>query len=209
VLEACRPYLEGKADPVMAYMPLASHANDWMEYTVRAFDGLGRIEKIDTDKMSLDEMKEIVDRASLAYIPGGNTFLLNHRLHASGLMPYLRERALHGFPIVGFSAGAILCGPNILTNDDMNMVESVYFEGLNLSPFNFFVHYPEEEERREYADAWLEWYHVYHHNPVIIMADGSYVRVDGDKTILVRGDAWILRKDSTKEKLAGGGTITP
>src|SRR5687768_5477100 len=84
VLEASRPYLEGKPDTIVAYLPLASHANDWMEYTVRAFDGLGHIEKIDTDAMSLDEMKEIVDRASIAYISGGNTFLLNHRLHVSG-----------------------------------------------------------------------------------------------------------------------------
>ena len=209
VLEAGRPYLEGNADPVVAYMPFASHAYDWLDYTVSAFDGLGRIEKIDTDSMSLDLMKDIIEQSSLAYISGGNTFLLNHRLHVSGLMSYLRERALNGFPIIGFSAGAILCGPNILTTDDMNMIESTHFDGLNISTFNYFVHYPEEEARREYSDAWLEWYHVYHDNPVIIMADGAYVRVEGNETTLVRGDAWILREGTQKEKLEQGKIITP
>lgn len=209
VIEASRPYLEGKSNPIVAYMPLASHAYDWLDYTVSAFDELGRIEKIDTDTMALGEMRAMLDRSSLAYISGGNTFLLNHRLHESGLMPYLRKRALNGFPIIGFSAGTILCGPNILTTDDMNMIESIHFDGLKLSPFNFFVHYPEDGARREYSDAWLEWYHVYHDNPVIIMADGSYIKVEENNTTLVRGDAWILRNGAEKEKLEEERLITP
>jgi len=35
------------------------------------------------------------------------------------------------------------------------------------------------------------------------------VKVAGKKTTLVRGDAWILKKDSEKEKLEVGKTITP
>ena len=209
VLDACRPYLQAVADPLVAYLPLASHANDWMEYTVRAFDGLGKIEKIDTDTLPLEAMTEILSRAAVAYISGGNTFLLNHRLHTSGLMPHLCQSALNGLPIVGFSAGAILCGPNILTTDDMNMIETTRFDGLNLSPFNFFAHYPEDESKREFSDAWLEWYHVYHENPVILMADGAYLTANEHETILVQGDAWVLRKGVQKEKLETGKAIFP
>jgi dipeptidase E len=208
IVEACRPYLKDKINPTVAFMPLASHANDWMDYTTRQFDGLGKIERINTDSMSLDEMKEIISQASVTYISGGNTFLLNHRLHTSGLMSYLRESILNGLPLVGFSAGAILCGANILTSEDMNMIETNHFAGLNLSPFNYFVHYPEDDSKREYADGWLEWYHVYHENPVIIMADGAYIKVDDNETTLIQGDAWILRKGSQKEKLAVGKIIS-
>jgi dipeptidase E len=132
IVEACHPYLKDKKNSTVAFMPLASHANDWMEYTVRQFDGLGIVKKIDTDAMSLDEMKDIISQASVIYISGGNTFLLNHRLHTSGLMLYLREAILNGLPLVGFSAGAILCGANILTSEDMNMIETNHFAGLNL-----------------------------------------------------------------------------
>lgn len=207
VLDACRPYLKDKVNPTVAYLPLASHTNDWMTYTTSQFDGLGTIKKIDTDNMSLHEMKEIISKASVVYISGGNTFLLSHRLHESGLIHHLRESILSGLPLVGFSAGAILCGANILTSEDMNMIETSHFEGLYLSPFNYFVHYPEDEARREYTDGWLEWYHAYHTNPVIIMADGSYIKVIGTETTLIQGDAWILRKDSTKEKLEIGKII--
>ena len=44
--------------------------------------------------------------------------------------------------------------------------------------------------------------------PVIILADGAYVRVEGRKTSLVRGDAWLLRKGQEKEKIVAGKTLT-
>ncbi len=149
-------------------------------------------------------MEAILRRAAAVYIPGGNTFLLNHRLHAGGLLPYLRKKILAGLPVAAFSAGTILCGPNILTSKDMNTVETTHFDGLNLIPFNFFVHYGEDAYLGAIHDDWLADYHVFHENPVIILADGAYVKVEGRKTQLVRGDAWLLRKGQEKEKIVAG-----
>ncbi len=39
------------------------------------------------------------------------------------------------------------------------------------------------------------------------MADDAYVKVEGKKTTLVRGDAWILRKGQEKQKLEEGKVI--
>jgi len=58
-------------------------------------------------------------------------------------------------------------------------------------------------------DDWLADYHFFHDNPVIMLSDEAYVRVEGKKTTLVRGEAWILRKDSEKEKLEAGRAIVP
>jgi dipeptidase E len=115
-----------------------------------------------------------------------------------------------GLPMVAFSAGTVLCGPNILTSQDMNMGGTSHFAGLNATPFNFSVHYPQDEFARPGKDDWLSDYHVFHDNPVILMADGAYVQVDGKKTILVRGDAWVLRKGqpSEKQELEAGKIIT-
>jgi len=209
IIEASRPYLENKSDATVAYLPLASlYAERWQELTEGFFKGLARLETISAETMSLSEMEDIVRRASLVYIPGGNTFLLNHRLHASRLMIFLRKKVQAGLPIVAFSAGAVLCGPNILTSQDMNTVATSYFEGLNVTPFNFSAHYPLDSYGQSVKDAWLADYHFFHDNPVIMLSDGAYAKVDGKKTTLVRGEAWILRKDHEKEKLEEGMLIT-
>src|SRR5687768_11595183 len=208
IIEASRPFLEDKDDPIVAYMPLASlYAERWIEQNERSFKGLARLEAVNAELMTQKEIEDILRRAALVYVPGGNTFLLNHRLHISGVMPYLRKKLQAGLPFIGFSAGMILCGPNILTATDMNTVETPHFDGLNLLPFNFFAHF-EDGYGQSAHDEWLGDYHFFHDNPVIMLSDGAYVKVDGKKTTLVRGDAWILRKEEEKEKLEQGKVIS-
>jgi len=210
IVEASRPHLEEKDDPILAYLPLATlYTEQWLELTETAFKGLANVKSINTELMSQKEIENIVRDASLVYIPGGNTFLLNHRLHISGVMSYLRKKVQSGLPVVGFSAGAILCGPNILTSKDLNTVGTPHFEGLNATPFNFSPHYPLDSYGQSVKDAWLADYHFFHDNPVVMICDGAYVKVDGKKTTLARGEAYILRKDQEKEKLETGKLITP
>jgi peptidase E len=210
VIEASRPYLKDKDDPVVAYLPLASlYAERWLGVNESAFKGLGQIREVNAELMTQKEIEDILRESALVYITGGNTFLLNHRLHSSGVMPYLKKKIQNGLPVIGVSAGMILCGPNILTSKDMNTVETPHFNGLNLIPFNFFAHYAEDGYGQSVYDDWLGDYHFFHDNPVILVSDGAYLKVDGKKTTLVRGDAWILRKEAEKEKLEPGKTIVP
>ena len=205
IIDAARPYLAGKPDAVVAYLPMASlYGEEWLGRTEKFFDGLARVEMLNTEMMELPEMESILRRAALVYIPGGNTFLLNHRLHISRLMPYLSKKIQAGMPLVAFSAGTVLCGPNILTSNDLNSVETPHFNALNVTPFNFNVHYIGDLER----DNWLVDYHVFHDNPVIIMADGSYIKIEGRKTQLIVGKAWLLRKGGEKEGIKPGALIT-
>ncbi len=208
VIEASHPYLEGRSNPTVAYLPLASlDAEKWLDYNQKYFQGLARLEMINAELMNLKEMEDILRRAALVYIPGGNTFLLNHRLHISKLMDYLRKKVQAGLPLVGVSAGTVLCGPNILTSKDMNTVSTTYFDGLNVTPFNFLVHYAEDAFGQSVHDAWVSEYGFFHDNPVILMSDGAYIKVDGKKTTLLRGDAWILRPSQEKEKIKPGALL--
>lgn len=210
IVEASRPYLSGKTDANVAFLPQAwLNVNHWLNYTVRAFDGLARVELIDTEQMDLPEMESIIRRAQAVYISGGNTFLLNHRLHVSRLMPYLRKKVQAGLPVVGFSAGMILCGPNILTSNDLNTVGTSYFDGLKVTPFNFFPHYGQDTYTQAVQDDWLSDYHLFNDNPVIMLSDGAHVKIEGKKTSLARGEAWILRRDQEREKLDEGKLIVP
>jgi dipeptidase E len=209
IIEASRPYLEDKSDATVAYLPLASlFVERWQAYTEDSFKGLARLETINAELMPQKDIEKILRDASLVYIPGGNTFLLNHRLHACGIMFYLRKRIQAGLPLVGFSAGAILCGPNILTSKDLNTVGTSSFDGLNATPFNFSPHYPLDNYGQAMKDEWLSDYHFFHDNPIVMMSDGAYIKVDGKKTTLVRGEAWIWRRDQEKEKLEEGKLIT-
>jgi dipeptidase E len=210
IVEASRSYLEDKDEPTIAYLPLASlYAEKWLEDNEKAFKGLARLEVVNAELMTQKEIEEIIRRAALVYIPGGNTFLLNHRLHVSGVMPALKRKIQAGLPFVGFSAGMVICGPNIITSKDMNTVQTMHFDGLNVSPFNFVAHYNADIYGQSAHDEWLMDYHVFHDNAVLMLNDGAYVKVDGKKTTLVRGDAWILRKDSEKEKLEVNVAIVP
>ena len=210
VLDACRPYLAGKSEPIVAFLPQAwLNVNHWLDYTVRSFEKLASVELIDTEQMQLSAMEAIIRRAHVVYISGGNTFLLNHRLHISGLIPYLRKKVQSGLPVVGFSAGMIVCGPNILTANDLNAVGTTHFNSLNVSPFNFFAHYVSDSYGQAEHDAWLSDYHSFQDNPVIMLSDGAYVKVEGKKTTVVRGEVWILRRGAEKEKLEEGKLIVP
>ena len=210
VLDACRPYLANKSEPTIAFLPQAwLNVNHWLDYTVRSFEKLARVELIDTEQMDLPAAEAIIRRAHVVYISGGNTFLLNHRLHVSGLMPYLRKKVQAGLPVVGFSAGMIVCGPNILTSKDLNSVATTHFSGLDASPYNFFAQYVSDAYGYSEHDDWLSDYQVFNDNAVILLSDGAYVKVDGKKTTLVRGEAWILRHGTEKEKLEEGNLIIP
>jgi len=210
IIEVSRPYREDKDQATVAYLPLASlYAEKWLEYNKTAFHDLARLVEIDAELMTQKEIENIIREAALVYITGGNTFLLNHRLHASGVLPYLKKKIQNGLPVVGVSAGMIVCGPNILTSKDMNTVGTAHFNGLNVSPFNFFAHYALDAYGQSVQDDWLSDYHFFHDNAVIMLCDNAYVKTDGKKTTLVRGEAWILRKDSEKERLEEGNLITP
>ncbi len=209
IIEAAKPYLADKQDALVAFLPMASlYGERYLALTQKFFKGLARVEMVDTEAMELAEMESILRRAHVVYIPGGNTFLLNHRLHASRLMPYLIKKIQAGLPLMAFSAGTILCGPNILTANDINMAETPHFNGLNLVPFNFFVHYWDDPYLHAMCNEWLTDYHIFHENPVLILADGSHIKVVGKKMQLVTGEAWILRKGQEMEQVKPGSLIT-
>ena len=208
VVEASRPYLEEKDEPIIAYLPLASlYSERWQRLNEEAFRGLGSLVEVNAELMTQKEIENIIREASLVYITGGNTFLLNHRLHVSGVTPYLKKKIQNGLPVIGVSAGMIVCGPNILTSRDMNTVETTYFNGLNASPFNFLAHYPLDSHGQSVMDEWLGDYHFFHDNPVIMVCDGAHVKMEGKKTSLARGEVYILRKDQEKEQLEEGQAI--
>ena len=202
IIDACRPYLQNQSRPVLGFMQWASVQHDWLPYTREVFSGLAEVLAFNPDPMALAQNQEILVRCGAVYISGGNTYLLNHILNVSGVLAPLRERALAGLPVAGFSAGAILCGPNILTTHDINMVPSPHFDGLDLLPYNLVAHYPSDDPARSDEDDWLSDYHARHANPILALENDAYVRWDGSALERVAGRAWILSAGQARSELA-------
>src|SRR5262245_42627506 len=121
--------LERAASPTVAYLPAASVGDSYVGLTKVVFKGLGTVAHIDVEKHSRKRVDAALDRATVLYMPGGNTYLLSQRLYRASMVEPIRERVRAGLPLVAFSAGAVICGPNMLTTNDMNVCACTDFGG--------------------------------------------------------------------------------
>jgi len=202
ILAASRSILENQNNPIVAYLPAASIHRRWIRETKAAFRGLTSVSAIKVGVHSAERIRSILDQATLLYIPGGNTYLFAQRLHETqlthsgetrSLFEEIKTRVVNGLPLMAFSAGAVLCGRDILTTNDINCCGCPRFEGLDLLPFNLNVHYPSSPgPEREARDDRLQAYLVFHKHSIVALEDGAYLRVTGEETTLVHGNAWRL-----------------
>jgi dipeptidase E len=199
IIDAASAILQGQSDPLVAYLPAANIHRRWVRETKAAFRGLATVTAINVETQPIERIQVILDRAVLLYIPGGNTYLMAHRLHhfpkwpgGEGLISELKKRVLEGLPLIGFSAGAVLCGPDILTTNDINCCGCTTFEGLNLVPFNLNTHYPAEPEAaRQARDERLQEYLAFHADrSLLALEDGAYLIVIDNEVSAARGKVW-------------------
>ena len=203
IVNVCSALLSSQLNPAVAYLPAAAVGNRWIRFTEEAFKDLAAILVLDPDHQTVAEVDDVLKRASVLYIPGGNTYVLQHRLQASRLLPLVQQYVGHSLPLVAFSAGTVLCGPNILTTNDMNVCASTTFDGLAFTLFNFNVHFPATDgSERSLRDNRVWEYHQFHTNSVLALEDDAYIMVR-DRTIeLIRGTCW--RFDPGQERRAVG-----
>lgn len=121
--------------------------NDWgimkeeMRFNIEEVDIEGKTEK---QVMDLLRLKDII------FVEGGNTFYLLNAMRKCNFGRIIRKLLKQGKVYVGASAGSIVAGRTIKTAGwygDKNIVGLKNLKGLNLVPFDIFVHYqPEHAE---------------------------------------------------------------
>jgi dipeptidase E len=105
---------------------------------------------------------EAVERATAIVVGGGNSFALLSRVYQENILEPIRKKVLEGTPYIGWSAGANLACPTIMTTNDMPIVSPPSLNALNLIPFQINPHYHElkfenqgGETRRERLEEFL------------------------------------------------------
>lgn len=204
-----RPWVKdflGNDRKKLLFIPLAAVTFSFDEYEAKVkevFTEMGYgLESIHHQK---DKVKA-VERAEGIVVGGGNTFALLARLYSDNLLQPIREKIASGAPYIGWSAGANLACPTIMTTNDMPVVQPPSFEALKLVPFQVNPHYHElkfenqgGETRRERLEEFLMM------NPakkIIGLPEGMLLQRNGSKlTLKGTGTAKLYQAGEAVEEL--------
>lgn len=126
-----------------------------------------------------------IEKADGIIVSGGNTWVLNKKLHDLGLINVIRKAVLRqNKPYIGWSAGANIACPTIRTTNDMPIITSVVMSSLNLVPFQINPHYIDMtltghngETRDQRIEEFLA---VNKHEVVAGIPEGTLLHVDGE-----------------------------
>jgi dipeptidase E len=157
-----RTFLNGNTKRLL-FVPFAGVTISFDEYFSKVQDvfnamGFG-IESIHNQT----DMVKSIESASAIVVGGGNSFALLSRVYQAGILEPIRSKVQNGTPYIGWSAGANLASPTIMTTNDMPIVYPPSLQALNLVPFQINPHYHElkfenqgGETRRERLEEFLQ-----------------------------------------------------
>lgn len=192
-----RPYVRaflGDGGRNLVFIPYAAVTLSVDEYARLVTEVFATMGFHITSVHQAQDPRQALQEADGVVVGGGNSFVLLHRMLTSGLLPLIRERVLAGMPYLGWSAGANLACPTIMTTNDMPIVQLPSLEALSLVPFQINPHYHElkfegqgGETRRERLEEFIAF------NPtrqVLGLPEGMLVQVaDGQYTLHGQGVA--------------------
>ena len=202
---------EEKGD--LLFIPFAAVTFSYDEYTDavrRAFGqwgyALGGIQEHDDYARALQEAAAIV-------VGGGNTFALLNQLYHHDLVGLIREKVRWGLPYIGWSAGANVACPTIMTTNDMPIVMPLSFEALDLVPFQINPHFTDQqiaghggESRRQRIHEFLVM------NPgkaVVGLPEGMLIDVTNNRiTLNGEGTAILFQSGAAPQPLASGAALS-
>ena len=133
----------------VVFIPTASINEGYTGYVGSArklFKKMGAIvTEIDISKEDFSTIKSAFKDANIIYFTGGNSFFLIDQLRRTGVDKLLKEELEKGKLMIGESAGAIICAPDISYIEKMDPIPKDYsqndYAGLNLIDFYILPHY--------------------------------------------------------------------
>jgi len=195
------------------FVPYASVTKTHYDYVEEVAPVFARLGASVTGLHRVHDMMSAIRNAQAIVVGGGNTWNLLRELRAHRLaLSALRQRVLAGAPYIGWSAGANIACPTIMTTNDMPICDPGGLDALALVPFQINPHYlhgnsagfkgeTREERIREFCalhpDIWVAG-----------LREGTALRVD-DGSIRLLGDAQcrVFRSGVEPRELSAGDDI--
>lgn len=153
-----------------------------------------------------------VRQAQAVLVGGGSTWKLLREVRALRLLRAIRQRVLAGMPYAGWSAGANLACPTIMTTNDMPICDPGGFDALGLVPFQINPHYldpePDSTHMGETRAERIAEFHEENQAAVVGLRERAWIRVDGARGWLggERG-ACIFRRGRAPEERTTGDAL--
>lgn len=154
-----------------------------------------------------DNAKNAIKKAKGIFVGGGNTFELVNQLYKNEVIDIIKSVVDNGTAYVGTSAGSNICGPTMMTTNDMPIVYPPSFNTLDLIPYTINPHYldpnPNSTHKGETRETRINEFHVYNNSVVIGLREGSWLEVKGDDiTLKGKLTARIFRQNKKPIELA-------
>jgi len=185
-------------DITVAFITTAAKPQENLDYLKRDWnimrDEMGfNVEEIDIEGKKESEVMKLLELKDIIYVEGGNTFYLLKAMRECNFERIIRKLLKWGKVYIGVSAGSIVAGKNIKTagwgDADKNIVGLKNLKGLNLVPFDIFVHYQPEDA--EIIKKKLRW--RWQRRKLKIITDEQAILVQGREVALIgRGEAVII-----------------
>jgi len=133
--------------------------------------------------------KEAVKQSDAIVVGGGNTWMLSKKIHELDLVDVLREKVLTGTPYIGWSAGANMACPTIMTTNDMPVADPRGFHAFHFVPFQINPHYldanPEGHAGETRQQRIEEYITVNPDRYVVGLREGTMLLVNNNRVELV------------------------
>lgn len=182
---AIRDLAGAAREGVVAFVPYALADHD--AYTATVAGALGPL-GLQVVGVHTGDPVEIVARAGVVFVGGGNTFRLTVALYRTGLIAAIPAAVSDGAGYLGSSAGTNVATPSLRTTNDMPIVQPPSFETLGLVPFQINPHYldpvPGDTHQGETREERIRQFHEESDVPVLGLREGTWLRRRGDRLTL-------------------------
>ncbi|MDP2741499.1 MAG: Type 1 glutamine amidotransferase-like domain-containing protein, partial [bacterium] len=192
-------------DILVGFITTASKREQDISFVERDLETMKEIgfnvEKIDIEGKKPKDLMRLLGNKDIIFVEGGNTFYLLKCMRESGFGKVVKELMKKGVVYFGVSAGSIVAGQTIETagwkNIDKNKVGLKDLKGLQLVPFNVFVHYQPEHAELIKENLKKSKY------PLRVLTDSQALFFQGENTLLLgSGEEIIFKKEKPKIKIA-------
>lgn len=200
-----KAFLEGRRK--VGFVPFAQPEAEQDAYVERMAAVFGEFgcETIGLHKAT--DPNKVLDDLDAVAIGGGNSFLLLRSLYRSGLMRTIGDRVKRGLPYLGWSAGANVACPTIMTTNDMPIVEVPSMRAMHLVPFQINPHYTEATipgHGGESRDTRLkEFLALNQRTTVVGLREGALLQVDSGRMQLKGTGMVIFRAGKPAVTISG------